>query len=87
MPTKRNPKAQKPVKREPKPDAATTAPPPPEAPRASSDKGDKSDAKWRAAEERLTLRLAVLEDVVRRANVNLARRVGELEKRRAGAAA
>ena len=78
MPTKKP----SPKKREPKSKAAAPKPPDPGAPPS-----DKSDVKSRAAEERLTLRLAVLEDVVRRANVDLARRVTELEKRLAGAPA
>ncbi|HEY1954760.1 MAG TPA: hypothetical protein VGH28_04095 [Polyangiaceae bacterium] len=77
MPTKKP----SPKKPESKTKAAPSKPAEPSAPPA-----DKADAKWRAAEERLTLRLAVLEDVVRRANVDLARRVGELEKRHGAAA-
>jgi len=78
MPTKKSPP------KKPQPKAKTTAPKPAEP---SAPPADKSDGKSRAAEERLTLRLAVLEDVVRRANVDLARRVTELEKRLSGAPA
>ena len=78
MPTKKS----SPKKTEPKAKAAASKPPEPSAPPPA-----KSDGKSRAADERLTLRLAVLEDVVRRANVDLARRVTELEKRLPGAPA
>jgi len=67
------PKAPKAPKARPAPKRG--AAPPPEAgpttePRAAPPKAEKDthDARWRAAEERLSVRLAVLEDVVRRSS-------------------
>lgn len=89
MPSKRNPPKPPAAPRKARNANTKSAPSAPEpdptpAPsKAPPRSADADSARWRAAEERLGLRLAVLEDGVRRSNADLGRRLAELEKRTA----